>query len=1184
MIKKKLISLMLAASMLLSSATPAFAYSNEGKDTFVAKPLVILMDFPDYKYTEIQDKEDWTVNDYNGADTTPEFYKKLFFGDNTYQASTGERITANKFFKEVSGNSYSIKGDVFGWYTAKNDAVTYGSTQADAGELVKEGLQALAADKPNLDWSKYDVEDKWDLDNDGDFNEPDGIIDCVVLIHAGVGEEFGGGSLGEDAIWPFRIGFSWFEDLKPEIGDKEFMEKDKNGNTLGAYTFDIGGGKKFVAEDFVVFEQDLPLDLFCHEYGHNLGLPDLYATGNGGTPPVENWSLMGGSYSGNPQGSQMVGYGAWCEKWLQADFEMRNRKANWQNETELTFGDLTLGTTVELDASTKNNGNTDSVYIELPEIDNDMKISLLEGSNYLYYSNAVDEMKTFMTTKELIDLTAVEGDIKLSFDALWNIDPMFDYACVQVKPENANEWDTLQDTTGFTTDEFDEWLLSQDNRDNFETDDERDADLKDRNPGWGITGSSKNEFKNLEFDLSKYKGEKISLRFRFRTDSNTPEDGIYIDNILITETESSAPISDTTTGDTTTGDTTTGDTTTGDATTGDTTTGDTTTGDTNTGDTTTGDATTGDATTGDTNTGDTNTGDTNNEETKQEEGQKADKGEAQVQSTDKIIFSDDGEDEELCMFEFITNRKTGFERNDGYYAPYKQSYVVEWRAIPDGEHVDKGLENPNRWDNEDGNKMVYNPGMLVWFVNDKYYGDYPDQGINNHPGEVFCGLADANREPVTYDYFNYTDEEWPEHMGTDRAQYQLNDAAFSLRKGETLKIEGSGRWGDYVVEDTDPYMNPIFADTDYYDYYVDPNSNFDGYDYDYAVLMPDYGIRMFLVEESADKSSAKIHFALADGDKTEQENDIISQIAVSGKVVNITPNKSADISGEAYIQVSYPDGANYVSELVENNGVFTAGFENSLEDAVIDYVIFNGSDSSVKAIYNIESNGVFGAKFSELFKCENTGVIHRPIKPSTGNIYVRNNKTTVPTKPVEVKSSNVNSNGDIIIEELRKSLNTNIETINIRNGRNLPKSAIDFLVKNKKSITADTTLNNKIVGRIYLNPQDMEKITSDFKLFISPDSDSVKFVKNKFRFFKNEMVFVHMEQKGDLGFNMNVAVKVDLSKLNKDNLIFYAYNAETNTYKQLKDNEYFIDSNGFLHFTTNIGGDIVITDSPLELK
>src|SRR5699024_4318638 len=52
--------------------------------------------------------------------------------------------------------------------------------------------------------SQFDVWDRYDHDGDGDFNEPDGYIDHFQAIHAGEGEEAGGGAQGEDPIWRHR--------------------------------------------------------------------------------------------------------------------------------------------------------------------------------------------------------------------------------------------------------------------------------------------------------------------------------------------------------------------------------------------------------------------------------------------------------------------------------------------------------------------------------------------------------------------------------------------------------------------------------------------------------------------------------------------------------------------------------------------------------------------------------------------------------------------------------------------------------------------------------------------------------------------------------------------------------------------------------------------------------------------
>ena len=52
--------------------------------------------------------------------------------------------------------------------------------------------------------AKFDVWDRYDYDGDGNFDEPDGYIDHFQSVHAGEGEETGGGAQGSNAIWSHR--------------------------------------------------------------------------------------------------------------------------------------------------------------------------------------------------------------------------------------------------------------------------------------------------------------------------------------------------------------------------------------------------------------------------------------------------------------------------------------------------------------------------------------------------------------------------------------------------------------------------------------------------------------------------------------------------------------------------------------------------------------------------------------------------------------------------------------------------------------------------------------------------------------------------------------------------------------------------------------------------------------------
>ncbi len=819
---------------------------------FTAKPLVILMDFPNYKHTELDSKEPWRINSFTGEEASPEFYNSLFFGDDFYLTGDGNKhITVNKFFMEESGGTYEFKGDVFGWYTAKNNIEYYGyndpdhwggSDQIRASWLVKEAIEAMVENNPDLDLSQYDVEDKWDIDADGNYDEPDGIIDTVVVIHAGLGEEWGGGSIGEDAIWPFRIGFSWYDndlDLNNPTDAAKLIIEDENGNTP-AYKFEDNSGKTWFAEDFTVFEQDLPLDLFVHEYGHVLGLPDLYASN--GTPPVENWSIMGGSYSGDPRGSEPTSYGALCKKFLQEDFEKRGRNyARWQNSLEINIEDIGKnGLDVILDQASLKGKNNDSVIINLPKKAGN-QITVPTG-DYAYFSDNRDNMENYMYLKEGLNLSTITSTgsaITLSFDAWWDMDPGFDFFAVQAKVKNTDNWITLKDMTGHTTDEVDPWLYAN----------ETPEQILDRNPGWAITNDSGDEWLKVEFDLSEFIGEEIELRFRIKTDGNTPEQGIYLDNISIKNYEN-------------------------------------------------------------------------------------------------ILIEDNAEGDlkfELESF-LISN---GYEPSTNHY------YILEWRNSGAETLVDKGLQTINIG----RPTLEYDPGLVIWYINDKYGGRRVDQNNWNHKNEQYASIIDADQNPVWYKYLTMDAE------GPDAVNYQMHDAAFSLKMGSELLINGSGGNHKWTITDNNLFMNPVFSDSNDY------TSASTGRHW-MGVSLVEYGLRVFVTEESKDRSTSKIHIALDNGinNPTKQKQTIINWIKLDKNSIVVNTNKR--YGDNSFVEFVGKDGSTKQCVLSYNNGRYSTDADFLAEDNnwQIKFVILEDAVGNSKAIYNVLVNGIYGVDFGKLIK------------------------------------------------------------------------------------------------------------------------------------------------------------------------------------------------------------------------
>ena len=86
------------------------------------------------------------------------------------------------------------------------------------------------------------------------------------------------------------------------------------------------------------------------------------------------------------------------------------------------------------------------------------------------------------------------------------------------------------------------------------------------------------------------------------------------------------------------------------------------------------------------------------------------------------------------------------------------------------------------------------------------------------------------------------------------------------------------------------------------------------------------------------------------------------------------------------------------------------------------------------------------------------------------------------------------------------------------------------------------------------------------------------------RWFTNKVQIVHFEQSGAWGQPVEVAVKVDLTGMDVKNLVIYSYDKTTNSYKHVATPNAWVDKNGYLHFTTQLAGDIVISEDVLEKK
>jgi hypothetical protein len=146
--------------------------------------------------------------------------------------------------------------------------------------------------------------------------------------------------------------------------------------------------------------------------------------------------------------------------------------------------------------------------------------------------------------------------------------------------------------------------------------------------------------------------------------------------------------------------------------------------------------------------------------------------------------------------------------------------------------------------------------------------------------------------------------------------------------------------------------------------------------------------------------------------------------------------------------------------------------------------------------------------------------------------------------------------------------------------RNAEKAGVEGLTIELDTVTAD----GKTLSKITINAEIAAKLKGSVDFTVKLSGSEVSRASSVVeRNFTNDFAVVALGQKGAFGADIPMAVAVDLGDLDTDNLLFYAFRQNSSVYTEV-DTDYEIDEDGFLHFVTPVGGNIVITDSPLASR
>ncbi|MCM0675872.1 immune inhibitor A [Micromonospora phytophila] len=430
--------------------------------------------------------------DGNSTDDNSTLWRSDFNRAHFQDMMFGAGESMRDFYHKQSGGRYTVNGDVSDWVQVPYNEARYGSnaiSEADGyWNFIRDSAtswydaQVKAGKTPQQikDYlAQFDIWDRYDFDGDGNFNEADGYIDHFQAVHAGEGEEAGGGAQGEDAIWSHRWGA--FTNLEGSAGPA--------GNLSGGVQ--IGDTGMWI-RDYTTEPENGGLGVFAHEYGHDLGLPDYYDTA-GGDNGVGFWSLMA-SGSWLSHGTDDIGstpgymdpYSKLFLGWLNYSVVEENSGTS----------QVTLGPAGDSDGP-----KAQAVVVNLPSQTQTTEYNTPFGGSYEWWSGSADDLKNSMTrTVDLTGATSASITAKLQYD----IEEDYDYLFAEVSTNGGATWAAVTNSL---------------------------VDAGDT----GIDGSSNGNWVDTAYDLSAYAGQTVQFRFRYATDGGVHFAGAFLDNISLTK-------------------------------------------------------------------------------------------------------------------------------------------------------------------------------------------------------------------------------------------------------------------------------------------------------------------------------------------------------------------------------------------------------------------------------------------------------------------------------------------------------------------------------------------------------------------------------------------------------------------------------------------------------------------------
>lgn len=495
------------------------------------------------------------------------YFDELLFDNDLHNPQPG---TLTHYYYHQSKGQFMVSGEIFPMVTVDQPSEYYGSpVQNSDGQwrndsraeiLVEDALVKAYEQQPDFPWEDFDVWDPMDYDGDGIYNERDGYIDHFVLVFAGKGQSSCQSLYSLNQKFTPNAPSNLYEELSLEeqecaqrIWPHRFSLTKNNGKGPEVESYINRRGGVELKEGLWVYDYNMQseyteVSTFIHEFGHSIGLPDVYARQTSNS--TASWEVMSSTASPVPQEmsiwSRMVlGWAKPCviEPTMDGGSKIQS---------------LYLKTMNDWSGAANSEGVCDAAMVILPPKIRELRMGPLALNNGLQaaYTGQGNDLNNYLSRHfDLSDLA--DQEIIMELDAWFAIEADWDYLYIEASIDEEN-YQRLTPIDKSTLGDTDSVMPSQRGHDGFGTipgftgrsgdldgdgkvesslgcmPDQDVALAEDRVAEDAVDPCSIPQWIHAAFDLSAYAGAaQLEIRFHYYADMAAVEDGALIDNVEI---------------------------------------------------------------------------------------------------------------------------------------------------------------------------------------------------------------------------------------------------------------------------------------------------------------------------------------------------------------------------------------------------------------------------------------------------------------------------------------------------------------------------------------------------------------------------------------------------------------------------------------------------------------------------